>query len=515
MRWIAVLLLALPCASAANQPAFVSIFSGDPYYFGVTAMKVDASGNTYITGYTRSGGIPVTPDAYQPQPTAGSGGSGPLVCTGPPFSGIPIGPCPNAFLMKLDPSGAAIYGTYIGGSATAYGMSLAVDPAGNIFVCGLTQPPGFPVTPGAAFPTSNGNGVSAFVQKFDPTLQHVIYSTYLPGITGNATMAIDPTGNAYVAGTTRPACLAGQGCGNPYSAIFPATPGAFQTSPKNNSSAAVVAALNAAGSALIYATYLSGSVVSPQQTPDQLADLAVDASGDAFVTGFTGAIDFPVTPGALQTKLPNSTSAAFVTKLNPQGNALLYSTFLGGNNADFGEAIKVDLRGEAWVLGQTSSTSFPLTSAPYEAAPDDHFLVHLSADGASLIYATYFPGILGAGQALDLDVEGEPYVASSVSVAGLPTGPSPFESNLSGGVYIGQFTPFGTLIGATYLGGSSGAYVNLIAAAPDGSVAVAGVTQSSDFPGITQPLPGPRATYITRLIPWRRPPIGLRHRGAQ
>jgi Beta-propeller repeat len=505
MRWVAFLLF---------QGAFVDSFTADSYSFGITAIKVDMAGNTYLTGATRWGGIPVTPDAYQPQPTAGSGGSGPLVCTGPPLSGIPVGPCLNAFLVKLDPGGAVVYGTYLGGAATAYGMALAIDSAGNIYVCGLTQPPGFPITPGAAFPTANESAVSAFVQKFDPSLHHLVYSTYIPGITYNAAMAIDAAGNAYVAGTTRPACLPAGGCGSTYSSIFPATPGAFQTSAKNNSAAGVVVALNASGSALIYATYLSGSVISPQQTPDQVVALAVDASGDAFVTGFTGASDFPITSGAFQTKPPNSTSAAFVTKLNPQGTALVYSTLLGGNGADFGEAIKVDSRGEAWVLGQTSSTNFPLTPSPFESTPDDHFLIHLSADGASLSYATYFPGILGAGQALDLNAEGEPYVASTVSALNLPTGPSAFESNLSvsGEVYIAQFAAGGRFAGGSYLGGSSGAYVNLMAAAPDDAVVVTGITQSSDFPGITLPLPGGRVTYVAKLVPWRRTNDAFGHR---
>ena len=512
MRWAPVLLLTLRCAIAANQPAFVATFSGFSYEFGITAVKVDVTGNTYLTGYTK-GPIPVTPDAYQPQPTPGSGGTGSLVCTGPPLSGVPVGPCDNAFLIKLDPTGAVVYGTYLGGPATAIGTALGIDSAGNVYVCGLTQPPGFPVTPGAAFTTSDVNVVSAFVQKFDSTLQHLIYSTYLPGITGNVTMALDTVGNAYIAGTTRPECVVAQGCGTPYNAIFPTTAGAFQTTPNNNSSAGVVAALNASGSALIYATYLSGSVVSSQQTQDYVSAIAVDALGDAFVTGSTGAPDFPSTIGALQTKLPNSTGAAFVTKLNPQGNAALYSTFLGGSGEDAALEFKVDAQGEAWVLGQTSSTNFPLTRDPFESTPDDHFLVHLSADGATLNYATYFPGIVGAGQGLDLDAAGYAYVASSVSVSSLRTGPAPFQSTFSGdsaNVYIAKFAPLGRLIEASYLGGSSVNYVNLISAAPNGSVVVAGITQSPDFPGITHQLPSGRAAYVTNLLPSRSVPIELR-----
>ncbi|MGA3203384.1 MAG: hypothetical protein ABSF12_12945 [Bryobacteraceae bacterium] len=496
MRWAAVFLLALPCVAAADQPAFIASFPND-YYFGITAMKVDTAGNTYLTGYSRLSSVPVTPDAYQSQPTAGSGGTGPLVCAGPSFSIAPIGPCVNGFLIKLDPRGAVVYGTYLGGSATAFGMALALDAAGNVYVCGLAQAPGLPVTPGAAFTTSSVNAVSAFVQKFDPTLQHLIYSTYIPGITYNAAMALDAAGNAYVAGTS--VCPDGLECVTPFSAIFPTTPGAFQTSPLNNSSAGVVAALNASGSALIYATYLSGSVFSSQQAQDQVVALAVDAAGDAFIAGFTGAADFPVTAGAFQTKLPNSNAAAFVAKLNPQGNTLLYSTFLGGNSGDYAEAVEVDSEGTAWVLGQTSSTNFPLTPAPFESAPDDHFLVHLSPDGGSLSYSTYFPGVLGGGQALDLNAEGEPYVASSVSAAGLPTGPVPFASNISGGtVYLAKFAASGRLVGASYFGGSSGlSYANLIAAAPNGLVTLVD----------TADLQSGMVSYVTNLVPWLTIPV--------
>lgn len=498
MRCVSVLLLTLPYATAANQPAFVYTLSANFAAIGVNAVTVDSAGNTYLTGYTNSA-IPVTPDAYQPQLGEVAG----VYCpNGQLLSGSPVGICFDAFLIELDPTGAVMYGTYLGGFGNDAGTAVAIDAAGNIYVGGTTQPPlvvsngtptnNFPVTPGAAFTTSSIP--SAFIAKFDPTAHTLIYSTYIPGVTSGVGMALDAAGNAYIASST-----------NPLQAPFPTTPGALQTSPKNNLSAGVIAALNASGSALIYATYLSGSMTSAQQTPDSVNGIAVDASGDAYITGFTAAGDFPVTAGAFQTTLPNSTSAAFATKLNPQGNAALYSTFLGGNSADFGQAIKVhDLQGEAWVLGQTSSPNFPLTSSPFESTPDDHFLIHLSSDGASLTYATYFPGIIGGGQALDLNAAGEPYVAATVSTSGLPTGPAPFQSNFSGGVadvYIAKFAPSGQLLGASYLGGSSVNYVNLIAAAPDGKVVVTGVTQSSDFPGVMQPLPSGRATFVTSLLP--------------
>jgi hypothetical protein len=510
VRWVSVLLLTLPSAIAADRPAFVYSLPGLYFEFGVTAAAVDSAGNTYLTGYTYVP-IPVTADAYQPQISAAPSAYCPNTMI---TSGIPFGPCWDAFLIKLDRSGQVVYGTYFGGDGNDVGTSIAIDPTGNIYIGGTTQPPiaignetpanNFPVTPGAAFPASDLP--SAFVAKFDATGHTLIYSTYIPGVTSVAGLALDGAGNAYIAGAT-----------NPSRYPFPATAGALQASPKNDASAGVIAALNASGSALIYATYLSGSMTSPQQALDGIIGIAVDRDGDAYVTGSTAAADFPVTQGAFETTLPNTASpgtgsAAFVAELNPQGNALRYSTFLGGNGSDVGLAIKVDSQGEAWVLGQTSSTNLTLTATPFEPAPDNYFLVHLNADGSSLSYATYFPGMPGGGQALGLGASGKVYVACSVSTPGLPVTPGAFQSSLNGftNIYIAQFAPDGLVEAATYLGGSNADYVTLIAADANGSVLVGGVTQSFNFPGLTQPLPkNGVATYLVNLFPSARVPVQL------
>ena len=503
---VAVLLLTLPGAIAGDPPAFVYTLPGPYFEFGVNAAAVDSAGNTYLTGYTYLP-IPVTADAYQPQISPGPGDC----VNGAITSGIPVGPCWDAFLIKLDPSGAVVYGTYLGGSWADSATAIAIDAGGNIYIAGTSQAPAlanqatpnnFPVTPGAAF--SGSNLSSAFVVKFDPTGHTLIYSTYIPGVTSVAGLALDAAGNAYIAGVTNPAKYP-----------FPATAGSVQTSPKNNASAGVVAALNAAGTALIYATYLSGSLTSPQQALDGILGIAVDPAGDAYVTGSTAAADFPVTQGAFETALPNIASTAFVAELNPQGNALFYSTFLGGNGLDVGLAIKVDSQGGAWVLGQTTSTNLPLSAAPFTLKPDNFFLAHLNRDGSSLSYATYFPGMPGAGQALALSASGNIYVASSVSTAGLPVSPGAFQSSLNGATnaYIAQFAPDGLMQAATYLGGSNGDYVTLIAADANGSVLVGGKTYSPDFPGMARPLPNNGvANYLANLFPSVRMPVELHRR---
>jgi hypothetical protein len=507
VRWVAVLLLTLPGAIAGDPPAFVYTLPGFDYTVGVNAAVMDWAGNTYLTGHTYVP-VPVTADAYQPQMSP----NGPGECSGdiPANPGPPVGPCFDAFLLKLDASGAVVYGTYFGGYGNDSGTAIALDDAGDIYVAGTTAPPQFSITPTNNFPVtanaafSSSNAPSAFVAKFDATGHTLIYSTYIPGFTWVAGLALDRAGNAYIAGGTDPSKYP-----------FPATPGAFQPVAKNNTSAGVVAALNPTGSALIYATYLSGSVTSPQQASDGILGIAVDPAGNAYVTGSTAAADFPVTQSAFQTTLPNTSSTAFVAKLNPGGNAVLYSTFLGGNGSGAGRAIAVDWQGAAWVLGQTSSTNFPLSARPFEPTPDNYFLVHLNAEGSSLSYATYFPGNPGFGQALALSASGKVYAASSVSTPGLPVSPGALQNSLNGftNVYLAQFSPDGLMQAATYLGGSNADYVNLMAADANGSVLVGGTTQSPDFPGLTQPLPKAGvATYVTDLFPSARMPINLNRR---
>ena len=211
-------------------------------------------------------------------------------------------------------------------------------------------------------------------------------------------MAIDPAGEVYIASTTARA------------SPFPTTPGAFQSTPPYPNGSGVVAKLNASGSALLYATYLSGNGLSVPQ------GIAIDAAGDAFVAGYTQAADFPVTPGAFQTAyFPSAQYMEFVTKLNPQGTGLVYSTFLGATLNGVSE-IKVDAQGGAYVLAQGGAE---LSSGGY--------LSHLSADGSALVYSTYVPTATGLG--LDLDSAGSAFVVGACGERG--------SRGISGSVSIG------------------------------------------------------------------------------
>jgi hypothetical protein len=228
----------------------------------------------------------------------------------------------------------------------------------------------------------------------DPTL---VYSTYLGGSSydlGQA-IAVDSAGSAYVTGSSQ-------------STDFPTTTGAFQTAlpgPAN----VFVSKLNAAGSGLVYSTYLGGS------SGENGYGIAVDSGGSAYVTGRTFSTDFPTTTGAYQTSNASGGCCdVFVTKLNAAGSGLVYSTYLGGSNADYAYGIAVDSVGSAYVTGATYSTNFPTTTGAYQTAnssnpsySDDAFVTKLNAAGSGLVYSTYLGGSdIDEGHAIAVDSGG-------------------------------------------------------------------------------------------------------------
>ncbi len=232
-------------------------------------MAVDAAGNTYLTGSTSWVSFPTTAGALQTQFSGGTCetlvGLHPLML-----------PCTDAFVIKMDPAGNVVFATYFGGNGNETAASaICVDASGNVYLGGTTgpntlgQPDTFLVTAGAAFTGSAGG----FVAKLNSSGNALVYSTLLPARL--AAMAIDPAGEVFVAATTASALP------------FPTTPGAFQSTPPYPNGSGVVAKLNASGSALLYATYLSGNGLSVPQ------GIAIDAAGDAFVAGYTQAANFP------------------------------------------------------------------------------------------------------------------------------------------------------------------------------------------------------------------------------
>jgi hypothetical protein len=304
-------------------------------------IAVDAGGSAYVTGLTGSANFP----------------------TASPIQAALVGSS-DAFVTKLNPTGSAplVYSTYLGGSGAEQGNRIAVDAAGSAYVTGTTDSLNFPTTAGA-FQTASGGLDDAFVTKLTPAGSALAYSTYLGGSGTEQSfgIAVDSAGSAYVTGTTD-------------SPNFPTTAGAFDVT-ANGGFDAFVTKLTPAGSALVYSTYLGGS----GSGGDSGIGIAVDSAGNAYVTGETTSDDFP-TASPVQAARGGGLDA-FVTKLNPAGSALVYSTFLGGSNLDTGQGIAVDSGGNAYVAGFTSSPNFPTTTGAFDQTAnggDDTFVAKLT-----------------------------------------------------------------------------------------------------------------------------------------
>jgi hypothetical protein len=376
-------------------------------------IAVDGAGNAYVVGQTFSSNFPTTAGAFQ---TSFGGGYG------------------DAFLTKLNPTGSAlVYSTYLGGTGEDDGSGISVDADGNAYVAGFTQSADFPATAGAFQKTFGGGYGDAFVTKLDPTGSALIYSTYLGGAdsdaAGNPGLAVDASGSAYVTSET-------------VSTDFPITAGAFQATLSGYQNA-FVTKLDPTGSALVYSTYLGGSITDWTQA------IAVDADGNAYVTGVTTSTDFPTTAGAVQTSFGGGRNDAFVVKLNPAGSALVYSTYLGGSGKEAGSAIAVDTAGNAFVTGRTNSSDFPTTITAFQRSfgggtrevfggdlGGDAIVTKLNADGSALVYSTYLGGSendYGYGIALDAQANPNAYVTGSTSSFWtFPTTAGAFQTGMAG-----------------------------------------------------------------------------------
>jgi hypothetical protein len=314
-----------------------------------------------------------------------------------------------------------------------------------------------------------------FITKFDFTGSRLIYSSLLIGSIldlGEMGLALDSAGNAYVTGVTE-------------SHAFPTTPRAFQTDLHGDFDA-FVTKLNADGTALVYSTFLGGT------GRDGGHGIAVDSSGNAYITGDTSSQDFPTTPGAFQPNCKlfdvSTCENAFVTKLNASGSGLLYSTFLGGssNAGQPGESIAVDRTGNAFVTGFTEVADFPTTAGtaqPVFPGGSATFVSEFSSSGSHLIYSTFLnAGFCCGQQAIGLDSAGNAFVASGSVVTKLnPNGRRLYTRNLTGGT------------------------ARQIAVTPDGQAYVVGLTTSPSFlttqTAFQRVLTGEIDNFLTKLDP--------------
>ncbi len=329
------------------------------------AIAVDSSGNAYVTGSTDSNNFP-TVDALQATYNGG-------ICG---FEAVFA--CSVAFVTKLNAAGTSLtFSTYLGGGSGALGSGgnigrgIAVDFEGNVYVVGFTGSTNFPTA--NALQGALAGSTDVFVAKLNPSGNSFVYSTYLGGSkddVGNS-IAVDSDDNAYITGSTR---------STDFPRVNPLQPNKGDCAPGVFAIAcndAFVTKLNSVGSALVYSTYLGGSGA------DIGNSIAVDARGDVYVTGQTFSEDFPTKNAFQSSKRGDSTVFdAFVSKLNAAGSSLMYSTYVGGKGNENGSAIAVDLFGNAYVTGSTSSTNFPTVNpvqSDYGGGSFDAFVVKISA----------------------------------------------------------------------------------------------------------------------------------------
>ena len=385
-----------------------------PMYAG--GVAVDSAFNVYLTGGTDAHDLTVTPSAPQTQIGSFSASS-------------------NAYILKINAAGNAIvYGTYLGGSFNDVGNAIAVDLAGNAYVTGVAYSTDFPTTPGAFQSSLGGTGaINSFVAKINAAGTAWIYSTYLGGSNNGQGLAIaaDASGNAYVTGKDN-------------STNFPTTPGAFQTAPVVSSYPnAYVAKFNPTGS-IVYSTLLSGTGSSAGNA------ITADSLGNAYLTGGTTCPDFPTTAGVYQPVAGASGLGgnSFITKINPAGNGLVFSTYLGGSRLDTGYGIALDNAGNIYVSGRSGSTNFPLTAGALQttnpSSYTDYFSI-LDPSASSLIYSTFWGGTNNysdEGAFLGLDAAGALYVSGCTYATNLITTAGAYETAYAPGsedIYSSKF----------------------------------------------------------------------------
>ncbi|MGA9752503.1 MAG: SBBP repeat-containing protein, partial [Acidobacteriota bacterium] len=442
-------------------------------------IAVDASGNAYVVGYTSSNPFPGTAgSAIQP---AYAGGTN------------------DAFVTKIDPAGTTIlYSTYLGGSGDDEAYGIALDGNGDAYITGGTNSPNYPIK--YPYQLYSGGGYDVFVTEINSVGNDLVFSTYLGGKTGDDGgygIALDPGGDVYVDGNTN---------STDFPVIFPiqaaCNPGpmhAFLSRFHFNSTTDALS--------LVYSTYLGGSGT------DRALALAVDATG-AYVAGPTTSPDFPTLNAFQGNLKGPQNAFLCKVAFSGSVLSFVYSTYLGGTGTDQANAVRVDGSGNAIIVGSTSSLDFPLLNPfqPLYAGNGDAFISKFTPSGGALVFSTYLGGS-DADQAQDvaLDSSGNVYIVGATSsIASSPSIAFPLANPISsptggGEAFVTELNPTGNLMAnSTFLSGSAQDAALGVAVDSSGAAYVTGLTNSSDFPttaGALQTVNGGNTdAFLSKLV---------------
>lgn len=401
------------------DPLVFSTFIGSSADEGAYNVGRDPSGNLYVCGYTPSSSFPATTGAYDPSHNGSDDG----------------------FISKFSSNGSSlIYSTFIGGSAADYIYWMSVDSNGDVFACGETSSSNFPVTAGV-FGGIKSAGTDAMIFKLNSSGGSLLYSTYLGGNANDYAYGIvhDTLGNAYVCGATS-------------SSNF-TTVSAYDFS-HNGLHDAFVTKISPNANSVIYSTYLGGA------SDEYAYAIGLVSNNEVIITGLTYSSLFPTTGTAYDNSY-NTNGDVFVTRLGSSGNALIYSTFIGGLGEDCAYGLAIDPFENTIITGYTNAGSYPTTSGVYDNSfngSTDVIISKLNNVGTILMQSTFFGGSSSDyGYGISITQQNQPVVTGYIASTGITMSSNAYDNTYNGGTYDGFVlrlnSTFSSMIYGSYIGG--------------------------------------------------------------
>jgi hypothetical protein len=380
--------------------------------------------------------------------------------------------------LIIDP---LVWSTVFGGGDLfdySNGNSISIDSSGNVYLTGYTgqlwNSTDYPTTVGAYDRVYNG-ATDAFVTVLNTNATALVYSTFLGGSANDYSyeLVLDPDNNTYISGKTT-------------SSNFPVTNGVYKTTYSGPEFNNFVTKLNNTGSSLIFSTYIGKSNISGLFGSIYID---IDSARNSVISGITSASTYPATVGAYDISYNGGNSDAIETKINNNGTALIFSTFLGGSSWDFASAIKLDNNGNSYIDGFTTSSNFPISLNAYDNTYNnnsDAFVAKLDPNGASLVYSSYIGGTSADSlNAISLDNDMNVTITGLTKSTNFPVSPGAYDVSFNGisDVFVSKINADASgLIYSTFLGGSSYDQGYSIYDDNFGGIYITGNTSSSNFP---------------------------------